>query len=110
MKNKERKIKTFISGFAFRMISGIIIWFLLFTVIVGAIGYITFTDSLTEEYNDSAFRAADSAAMLVDGDKIDEYLESEKKRNGSSKSPFVDEDYANRWERMNILCQKQNTT
>ena len=110
MKNKEIKIKDFISSFAFRMISGIILWFLLFTVIVSTIGYIKFTNSLTQEYNDSAFRTADSAVMLVDGDKIDEYLESEKKRNGSSKSPFVDEDYANRWERMNILCQKQNVT
>ena len=110
MKNKEIKIKDFISSFAFRMISGIILWFFLFTVIVSTIGYIKFTNSLTQEYNDSAFRTADSAAMLVDGDKIDEYLESEKKRNGSSKSPFVDEDYASRWERMNILCQKQNVT
>lgn len=110
MKNKEIKIKDFISGFAFRMISGIILWFLLFTVIVSTIGYIKFTNSLTQEYNDSAFRTADSAVMLVDGDKIDEYLESEKNRDGSSKSPFVEADYANRWERMNILCQKQNVT
>ena len=110
MKNKEIKIKDFISSFAFRMISGIILWFLLFTVIVSTIGYIKFTNSLTQEYNDSAFRTADSAVMLVDGDKIDEYLESEKNRDGSSNSPFVEEDYANRWERMNILCQKQNVT
>lgn len=110
MKNKEIKIKDFISGFAFRMISGIILWFLLFTVIVSTIGYIKFTNSLTQEYNDSAFRTADSAVMLVDGDKIDEYLESEKNRDGSSNSPFVEADYANRWERMNILCQKQNVT
>ena len=74
MKNKELKIKDFISGFAFRMISGVILWFLLFTVILSSIGYIKFTDSLTQEYNDSAFRTAESAVMLVDGDKIDEYL------------------------------------
>ena len=110
MKNKERKIKTLISGFAFRMISGIVLWFLLLTVIVGAIGYIKFTDSLTEEYNDSAFRTADSAVMLVNGDKIDEYLESEKDRDGSEEAPFVGEEYSDRWTRMNILCQKQNVT
>ena len=92
------------------MISGIILWFLLFTVIVSAIGYIQFTDSLTQEYNDSAFRTADSAVMLVNGDKIDEYLATEKDRNGGQDSPFVGEEYADRWQRMNILCQKQNVT
>lgn len=110
MKNKKLKIKDFISGFAFRMISGVILWFLLFTVILSAIGYIKFTDSLTQEYNDSAFRTAESAVMLVNGDKIDEYLESEKNRTGTSDDPFVGEEYSDRWQRMNILCQKQNVT
>ena len=110
MKNKELKIKDFISGFAFRMISGVILWFLLFTVILSSIGYIKFTDSLTQEYNDSAFRTAESAVMLVDGDKIDEYLETEKNRSGNTESPFIGEEYGDRWQRMNILCQKQNVT
>lgn len=110
MKNKESKIKNYISGFAFRMISGIILWFLLLTVIVGAIGYIKFTDSLTQEYNASAFRTAESAAVLVDGDKIDEYLETEKSRDGSSENRFVGEEYSDRWERMNTLCQEQDVT
>ena len=89
MKSKERKIKDFVSGFAFRMISGIILWFLLFTIIVSTIGYMRFTESLTEEYNDSAFRTAESAAMLVNGDKIDEYLESERGNSGEAERPFV---------------------
>ena len=110
MKNKRLKIKDFISGLAFRMISGVILWFLLFTVILSAIGYVKFTDSLTQEYNDSAFRTAESAVMLVNGDKIDEYLEVEKNRSGSSDDPFVGEEYSDRWQRMNILCQKQNVT
>ena len=107
---KERNVKAFISGFAFRMISGVILWFLLFTVILSAIGYIKFTDSLTKEYNDSAFRTAESAVMLVDGDKIDTYLETESNRSGSADAPFVGEEYSDRWERMNLLCQKQNVT
>ena len=110
MKNKERTIKDFVSGFAFRMISGIILWFLLFTVIVGAIGYMKFTESLTEEYNDSAFRTAESAAMLVNGDRIDEYLEAERGNSGEADLPFADDEYSDRWQRMNILCQKQNVT
>jgi hypothetical protein len=110
MKSKERKIKELVSGFAFRMISGIILWFLLFTIIVSTIGYMRFTESLTEEYNDSAFRTAESAAMLVNGDKIDEYLEVERGHSGEADLPFADDEYSDRWERMNILCQKQNVT
>lgn len=110
MKSKESKLKRFTSGFAFRMISGIVLWLLLFTLIFSAIGYLQFTKSLTNEYNDSAFRTAESAAMLVDGNKIDEYLATEKGRNGEEGSAFVGEEYADRWQRMNILCQKQNVT
>lgn len=110
MKNKERKVTDLVSGFAFRMISGVVLWFLLFTIIVSTIGYIRFTKSLTDEYNDSAFRTAESAAMLVNGDKIDEYLEAERGNSGDAESPFVDDEYSDRWERMNILCQKQNVT
>ena len=110
MEKERRKVRSLISGFAFRMISGITLWFLLLTGIVGAIGYIKFTDSLTQEYNDSAFRTAESAAVLVNGDKIDEYLETEKERNGNAADPFVGEEYANSWQRMNVLCQKQNVT
>lgn len=109
-KSKVNKIKGFTSGLAFRLISGIVLWLLIFTVIVGAIGYIQFTKSLTKEYNDSAFRTAESAAMLVNGDRIDQYLEAERGRSGSEENPFVGEEYANRWERMNVLCQKQNVT
>lgn len=79
-------------------------------MVVSAIGYIKFTDSLTEEYNDSAFRTAESAVMLVNGDKIDEYIETEKNRSGTEDDPFVGDEYADRWQRMNILCQKQNVT
>ena len=110
MKNKESKIKIYASGFAFRMISGIILCFLLLTFIISTIGYIEFTDSLTQEYNDSAFRTAESAAVFVNGDKIDEYLEAEKNRNGSLDSPFIGEEYSACWKQIDTLCQKQNVT
>lgn len=110
MTNKKRKIERITSGFAFRMISGIVLWFLLFTVIVSTIGFLKFTQSMTDEYNDAAFRTAESAAMLVDGDKIDEYLSTEKGKNGLAGGEFSDGEYADCWTRMNILCQKQNVT
>ena len=109
-KSGERKIASVASGFAFRMISGIVLWLLLFTVIVSAIGYKQFTESLTQEYNDAAFRTAESALMLIDGNQIDTYLESERDRTGSEDLPFLGTEYADCWERMNLLCQKQNVT
>ena len=110
MKSKKRKIDFLTSGFAFRMVSGIVLWFLLFSVIVSTIGFMQFTKSLTREYNDSAFRTAESAAMLVNGDRIDEYLETERGRSGAPDSAFVSSEYADYWSRMNVLCQKQNVT
>ena len=110
MENKKRKIRDFLSGFSVRMIGGVILWFLLFTAIVGAIGYNTFTDSLTQEYNDSAFRTAKSAAVLVDGDRIDEYLETERDKNGTEEAPFISAEYNTLWNQMDLLCQKQNVT
>lgn len=100
MKTKTGGIRDFTSSFAFRMIIGIVLWLTIFTICISTIGYVKFTESLTREYNDSAFRTAETAVTLVDGNKIDEYLQK----------GFDDADYADRWNRMNVLCQKQNVT
>lgn len=110
MDNKKRKIKDLLSGFSVRMIGGVILLFLLFTAIVGATGYSTFTDYLTQEYNNSAFRTAEAAAVLVDGDRIDEYLETERDKNGTEEAPFLGDEYNAAWQRMSLLCQGQNVT
>ncbi|MDO4731923.1 MAG: PP2C family protein-serine/threonine phosphatase [Bacillota bacterium] len=90
----------FTSGLAFRMICGILILLCTFNLTISVIGYIGFTDTLTSEYNDAAFRTAETAATLVDGDKIDHYLEKGMR----------DPDYRSRWQRMDVLCQKQQAT
>lgn len=94
------KLKKFTSGISFRMISSTIFLICLINFISGGIGYARFTESLTNEYNDSAFRTAETAATLVDGDKIDEYLAT----GGNT------EEYQSLWNRMDILCQQQNVT
>lgn len=94
------KTKNITYSLSFRIISTIILLLLIFSVIAGTVGYLRFTDSLTSEYNDSAFRTAETAVTLINGDKIEEYLSTE----GNS------DDYHNSLNRMNILCQKQNTT
>lgn len=97
---KWSKLKQFTSGISFRMISSTIFLIWLMNFIAGGIGYARFTESLTNEYNDSAFRTAETAAILVDGDKIDEYLTT----GGNT------EEYQSLWNRMDALCQQQNVT
>lgn len=94
------KIRSLIHSLSFQIIFGIVLLLCVSNCVAGVIGYLRFTESLTREYNDSAFRTAETAATLVNGDKIFEYLE-----NGGDS-----DEYRDRWERMNILCQRQNVT
>lgn len=94
------KLKKVASGLSFRIIGGIICLLLAYNLIVQTIGYFQFTDSLTKEYNDSAFRTAETAVTLVDGNKIDEFLQT----GGDS------DEYRDRLRRMDILCERQNVT
>lgn len=95
-----KNIRKISSSLAFRIIGAIVSLLLIYNLIVQTIGYFQFTESLTNEYNDSAFRTAETAVTLVDGDKIDEYLQT----RGDS------EEYRDRLNRMDILCDKQNVT
>ncbi|MCR5676154.1 MAG: PP2C family protein-serine/threonine phosphatase [Lachnospiraceae bacterium] len=101
MKKPElSKIRIHLTGLSFRIISGTILLLLLFGIIQGLIGYTQFTRSLTREYNESAFRTAETAATLVNGDHIPDFLAS----GGAG------EEYARMAENLNILCQKQDVT
>ena len=95
--NKFKQITTSLS---FRVLIGIILLLYTFNVIISLAGYFQFTSSFTRQYNDCAYYTAQTAATLVNGDKIEEYLET----GGDS------EEYQNALERMNVLCQKQNVT
>lgn len=95
-----KNIRKVSSSLAFRIIGAIICLLLIYNLIVQTIGYFQFTESLTNEYNDSAFRTAETAVTLVNGDRIEEYLQT----NGDSY------EYRDRLSRMDILCDKQNVT
>ena len=73
---------------------------LLFGAIQCIVGYERFSKSLTNEYNESAFRTANTAAVLIDGDLVDRFLET----SGES------EDYVLMQERLDSLCQNQDVT
>ena len=94
------KIKRVTRSLSFRIIGSTILLLWIFNCLACIIGYVQFTDSLTKQYNDSAYRTAQTAAACVDGDNIEEYL----KTKGDT------QDYQTRWNDMNLLCQKQNVT
>ncbi|MBO5552204.1 MAG: SpoIIE family protein phosphatase, partial [Lachnospiraceae bacterium] len=95
-----KKIKHITSGLAFRVITAIILLLIGFGCITSIIGYMRFTRSLTAEYNDSAFRTAETAAALINPDHIESYLET----SGAG------EEYSTTQARLDVLCQKQNVT
>ena len=61
---------------AIRSISGIVLLLVVFSVIVGVIGYKVFTNALMNQYAEGAFLIAETSAQHVSGDRISEYLES----------------------------------
>ena len=83
-----------------KSIAGIVLLLVLFSVIVGIIGYRTFTDALLNQYAEGAFLTAQTAAELVDADKIDEY----------AKSGGVTPAYKAVWDRMDHLCNSSGST
>ncbi|MCR5502394.1 MAG: PP2C family protein-serine/threonine phosphatase [Lachnospiraceae bacterium] len=84
----------------FRIIGGTVFLLLLFGLLQSLAGYYQFTESLTSEYNESAFRTAETASMLVDGRLIKSFLET----GGDSDEYRLMKDY------LDTFCQKQNVT
>ena len=85
---------------AFKSIFGIVLLLVLFSSVVSTIGYNAFTDALLEQYASGAFLTAQTAAQLVDGDRIDEYLNS-----GGTTEAYLDV-----WNRMDHLCNTSGST
>ena len=92
-----KKIRTRLS---FNIISAVVLLLLIFGLVVSIFGYMRFTESLTIEYNDSAFRTAETAATLINADRIEEYLEI-----GGD-----DDEYRLSLSRLDTLCNKQNVS
>ena len=97
---RSKKIRQFTSRLSFRIICGTVFLLLFFGASQSVVGYVEFTRSLTREYKESAFRTAETAVCLVDGNRIDEYIET----SGSG------DDYADMKRRLDLLCQKQNVS
>lgn len=84
----------------FNIVGALILLLLMFGSCVSIIGYYKFTQSLTNEYTDAAFRTANTAATLVNADNIEKYLAE----GGESA------DYKTTLSYLNILCDKQGVS
>lgn len=85
---------------AFNVIMAVVLLIVFLGALVSLIGYISFTESLTREYVESAYHNAYTATSLLDGGKIDEYL-----AGGED-----DAEYSLVQSRMDILCERMDLT
>ena len=104
-----KKLKSFIHSLTFNIIAATTALLFVFCMVVSTIGYIKFTDSLTKEYTDSAYRTADTAATLVSVDNLDDYLLNAQSILDKEDTALTKEYYQS-LDRLNILCNKQNVT
>ena len=92
-----RKLK---KNLSFNIICSVVVILLMFSGIISVIGYISFYNSLTREYDETTYAICETAATLVDGDKIDAYL-----AGGEQEA-----DYQLAQRRMDVLCEKMNVS
>ena len=85
---------------AVKSIFGIVLLLVVFSAIVSVIGYNGFTETLLAQYADGAFMTAETAAQLLDADRIDAYAQS----GGTT------EEYQAIWSRMDQLCNSSGAT
>ena len=99
-KGEAAPVKRLRQHVTFKSIAGIVLLLVLFSGIVGVIGYRSFTDALLQQYASGAFLTAQTAADLVDGDRMDEYAQSGGTTYG----------YMEVWDRMDHLCNTSGST
>ena len=83
------------------IIGATIILLFIFSVVIEIFGYNRFTKSFTDEYNASVLRTAKSAAVLVNADNIDYYLDNQETISD-------DEEYARTKKELKVLCNTQD--
>ncbi len=92
-------LKALRSKLAVKIIAGIVLAMLIFAVLSSLIGYQAFADVLEQRYADTGYRIGRLAAQVVDGDKIDSYLDPEYRKT---------EEYKNTMRRLDNITQRMN--
>lgn len=88
------------TSIVFKSIFGNVFLLAVLSVIVIIIGYRGFTSALLTQYADGGFRTADTAASLIDINKMDEY----------EQSGGVTDEYMEVWNSLDSLCNSQGVT
>ena len=83
------------SSMAVSIIGAIVLLLAVFSVIVSIIGLAGFTAALQREYNVTTYHIADTAATMINGDHVDEYLAGEET-----------EEYRETWEILDAYCRR----
>ena len=83
-----------------KSIIGIVLMLVLFSAIVLFIGFKGFTDQTMEQYSEGAFQTAQSAAEIVDADRMDAYVQS----GGTT------DEYLSAWNQLDYLCNVSGST
>ena len=65
---------------AFNIIGAIVVLLLLYGLISGMVGVMSYSNSFKREYSTTTYHMADTAATLVNGDHLDIYLKGEEKK------------------------------
>ncbi len=86
------------TNLAANIIGTLVLLLLVFSWLVSVIGYISFTNAFKREYSETTYHMANTAATLVNADRIDDYL-----ADGGS-SP----DYLQSKEYLDTFCVKMN--
>ena len=69
-----KKVDDLRSSMSVNIIGVIVLLLALFGVIVSALGFFSFTEAFKNEYSTTTYHMADTAASLVNGDHLDDYL------------------------------------
>ena len=87
MPEKIRKLR---SDMEFNIVAAIVLLLVVFGIIVSIIGVLVFTNSFKNEHSSTTYHMARTAAMLVNGDHIDEYLSGEEEEEYSRTKRIMD--------------------
>ena len=94
-----KKLRELNSNLAFHLIGSMIGLLILFGLIVSTIGYISFARAFRSEYTTTTYHMANTAAALVNGDHLDDYLAGEE-----------EEEFEQTKEALDIYCHKMNVS
>ena len=84
----------------FKSLFGLVFLLVFFAAVVVTIGYKTFTDSLLEQYEEGAYRIAETALNYVDAEKIEDYANS----GGTT------EEYLEVLHNLDVICNSTDAT